>query len=300
MDFEEGLKKEPSELVARGLLGREREKRNVERNSNVNKQSVDVRVESINPELAKSYLAKMGKNRHVTQHHLMSLVRDMKAGRWVFNGDPIRFNGEKLIDGQHRLNALIQSGKTLEFVVIRQLPKDAFDTIDIGRRRSTADYLGMAGHHYPQRLSSAARWYLAYKRYQNFGSHEPITNNEKLEIVKEVPQLATYVQGYTAGGRPPLPMSAAMLATCHLLFWERAKAPADEFMDGVVTGLELKSGDPRATARNWVIRRPRVRHGSYNPFTVEAGNLLIRAWNAWRGGEQLVKINPMKEPPIIK
>ncbi len=90
---------------------------------------VDVRVESINPELAKSYLNKMGKNRHVTQHHLKTLVRDMKAGRWVFNGDPIRFNGEKLIDGQHRLNALIESGKTLDFVVIRQLPKEAFDTM---------------------------------------------------------------------------------------------------------------------------------------------------------------------------
>jgi hypothetical protein len=30
------------------------------------------------------------------------------------------------------------------------------------------------------------------------------------------------------------------------------------------------------------------------------GNLLIRAWNAWRAGEQLVKIQPAKEPPIIK
>jgi hypothetical protein len=63
---------------------------------------------------------------------------------------------------------------------------------------------------------------------------------------------------------------------------------------------DMKGGDPRHTARNWIIRRPKIRHGRYNPFTVEGGNLLIRAWNAWRGGEQLVKIQPMKEPPIIK
>jgi hypothetical protein len=264
------------------------------------KDKIDVQIESISPEKAKLYLAKMGKNRHVTQHHLMGLVRDMKGGRWIFNGDPIRFNGEKLIDGQHRLAALIQSGKTLDFVVIRQLPKEAFDTIDIGRKRTTADYLGMEGHHYPQKLSSAARWYLAYKRYQNFNTHEPITNNEKLAIIREVPQLSSYVQAYSTSGRPPIPLSSAMLATCHLLFWERVKGPADEFMDGIVTGLELKIGDPRHTARNWIIRRPKIRHGRYNPFTVEGGNLLIRAWNAWRGGEQLVKIQPMKEPPIIK
>jgi hypothetical protein len=239
-------------------------------------------------------------NRHLTYHHLKSLIRDMKAGRWVFNGDPLRFNGKNLIDGQHRLNALILSNQTLDFVVIRDLPKGAFDTIDIGKKRTTADYLGMQGLHYPQKLSSAARWYLAYKRYQNFNTHEPITNNEKLEIVKEIPQLATYVHGYSVGGRAPINMSPAMLAACHQLFWEKAKGPADEFMDGITAGLELTSGDPRYTARQWIIRRPKVLRFTTTRFTVEAGNLLIRAWNAWRAGEQLVKINPMKEPPIIK
>jgi hypothetical protein len=261
---------------------------------------VDVQIESINPEIAKKYLAQMGKNRHLTQFHLGGMIRDMKAGRWIFNGDPIRFNGDKLIDGQHRLTALIASGKTFDFVVIRQLPKEAFETIDIGRKRTTADYLSMEGHHYAQKLSSAARWYLAYKRYQNFGTHEPITNNEKLAIVAEVPQLASYVNSYNLGGRAPVQMSPAMLATCHLLFWERAKGPADEFMDGITSGLELKAGDPRYTARQWIIRRPRAERHTTSRFTVAAGNLLIRAWNAWRAGEQLVKINPMKEPPIIK
>lgn len=263
-------------------------------------QKVDVRVESINPELAKSYLTKMGKNRHVTNHHLMTLVRDMKAGRWIFNGDPIRFNGDKLIDGQHRLNALIASGKTFDFVVIRQLPKEAFDTIDIGRKRSTADYLSISGHHYPQKLASAARWYLTYKRYQNFGSHEPLSNTERLAVVAETPQLDSYVQAYSIGGRPPIPISPSMLAVCHLLFWEKNRAAADEFMDGIITGVDLKAGDPRNTIRNWLIRRPKAARSGTNRTTVEAGSLLIHAWNLWRAGETLVKVNPLREPPIIK
>jgi hypothetical protein len=264
------------------------------------KGPIEVSVELIDPELAKFYLGKLARNRHVTRFHVMGLARDMKNKRWVFNADPIRFNGEKLIDGQHRLNGVIDSGTTQEFLMVRGLPKGAFDTIDTGRRRSTSDYVSIEGHQYPLSISSAARWYLAYKRYQNFSTKEPITNLEKLEVIRQTPQLVQYVQGYAHGGRPPLKVSVAMLATLHLLFWERAKGPADEFMDALVTGAELKSGDPRITVRNWIIRRPLVRHGRYNPFTVAAGNLIIHAWNLWRSGEKLVKINPLREPQVIK
>jgi hypothetical protein len=266
----------------------------------MNKAKVDVRIETINPEVAKSYLAKSGKNRHITKDHLDGLVRDMKNDQWVFNGDPIRFNGDKLIDGQHRLTALIQSGKTFDFVVVRELPREAFDTIDIGKKRTTADYLSIAGESYSHLLAPAARYYLAYKRYQNLNTKEPITNADKLNIIRATPQLASYVHGYASSGRLPIKVSVSLLAALHLLFWEKNRAAADEFMEGFIRGSDLANRDPRLPARNWIIRKPPLRGGPYIPWRIAIGNLIIRAWNAWRSGETLVKVQPMKEPPIIK
>jgi hypothetical protein len=259
----------------------------------------DIQIETIDPEKAKAYLATQTKNRHVTDFHLMSLVRDMKNGRWHFNGDPIRFDkAGKLIDGQHRLNAVILSGKAQKFVVMRDLPNEAFDTIDTGRKRITADYLSMAGHHYPQVVSSAARWYLAFKRFGNFASKEPITNQDKLAAIAELPDIVSYAHGYAT--QRTLKMSPAMLASVHILLREKVKGPADEYMDGVITGLELKSLDPRYTVRQWIIRRPVSITGKVNRFTVAAGNLLIRGWNAWRSDERLLKVQPMRDLPVIK
>jgi hypothetical protein len=91
-----------------------------------------------------------------------------------------------------------------------------------------------------------------------------------------------------------------MFAALHVLFREKSKAAADEFMETIMTGLDVKSGDPRYTARQWIIRRPRTTKGVYNSFTVQAGYILIRAWNAWRAGEIRKEFEPVKEIPTIK
>lgn len=247
------------------------------------KPNVDVSIETINPGKAEEYLKLTTRNRHITAHHLAGLVNDMKNNRWVFNGDPVRFNGNTLIDGQHRLTAIVKSGRTQEFVVIRQLTKEAFDTIDIGRRRKTSDYLSMDGKHYPQTLSSASRWIIAYRKYKNFGTHEPITHKEKMEVIAATPLLENYVNAY-AGGRLEIRMSVAMVCALHILFHDKHSKQADEFMDGLTSGLELTSIDPRYIARQWIVRN---RERTTNVFTREAGNMIVNAWNHFRGGEPM-------------
>jgi len=72
---------------------------------------------------------------------------EMTTGRWKVNGDTIKFDDQgRLIDGQHRLMAAIQAGLTLTSFVARGLDADdAFATLDVGARRSTADYLRYHG-----------------------------------------------------------------------------------------------------------------------------------------------------------
>lgn len=69
-------------------------------------------------------------------------VKEMKEGRWMFNGDTIRFdwNGN-LIDGQHRLEAIKETGLPQDCIIVEGLNPECAQTIDIGHKRSVEDYL---------------------------------------------------------------------------------------------------------------------------------------------------------------
>lgn len=68
-------------------------------------------------------------------------AREMTEGRWCSAvTDAIGFTttGE-LVNGQHRLSAVVESGVTVRFFIARNVPKEAFAYIDIGARRSISD-----------------------------------------------------------------------------------------------------------------------------------------------------------------
>jgi len=84
----------------------------------------DMKVEKITPEKAKEYLKKNVNNPRGTNSLNLGTVRAladaMSAGLWELNGEAIEFDSNGFLkNGQHRLAAIIKSGKTIETVVIR-------------------------------------------------------------------------------------------------------------------------------------------------------------------------------------
>jgi hypothetical protein len=86
----------------------------------------------VTPEIAKSYLKRNVKNRNLNFNHVKKLAQEMKSGRWVLNGVPIQFNDKgELINGQHRLNAIVFAGIAVQLLIISGVSDPrAFDTID--------------------------------------------------------------------------------------------------------------------------------------------------------------------------
>lgn len=101
---------------------------------------ITVKVEFIGPETAKMYLAAMVSNYRTKRRiHVEQYVRKIETGQWNEGASVIRFdiNG-KLIDGQHTLEAIIQSGVAATVVVIRGMVNaDGVDS-GLGRRGSDA------------------------------------------------------------------------------------------------------------------------------------------------------------------
>lgn len=103
----------------------------------------------ITPQMAAHWLENNFRNRPVKEDVVIAYARDMSIGDWVSTHQGIAFNDrDELIDGQHRLLAIIRSGMTIRMMVTFGLPSiirgremTTMDAVDRGATRSVADQL---------------------------------------------------------------------------------------------------------------------------------------------------------------
>lgn len=103
----------------------------------------------ITPDMAGEWLRNNFRNRPVSDDVVKSYARDMASGQWVATHQGIAFNDrDELIDGQHRLLAIVAAGITVRMMVTFGMPSEiegspmtTMDAVDRGRPRSVADQL---------------------------------------------------------------------------------------------------------------------------------------------------------------
>ena len=99
-------------------------------------------IETITPETAQSYFQKNIKNRPIKMGAVDALARDIKNGSFVITHQGIAFdtNGN-LVDGQHRLLAIISAGIPVQMMVTRGLEPDTKLVVDRGEARTMRDVM---------------------------------------------------------------------------------------------------------------------------------------------------------------
>ena len=105
---------------------------------------MQITTETITPEIAAEYLKHNTNNRNIRTSHVEYLSNAIKRGEWVLSHQGIAFNEHGvLIDGQHRLQAIIKSGIAVQMLVSRNVGSDVFKVTDGHARRSYGDILHM-------------------------------------------------------------------------------------------------------------------------------------------------------------
>ena len=101
-------------------------------------------IMEVTPELAKAFLQKNTSNRAKRGRWISDLANMIQRGEWVTTHQGIAFaeNG-KLLDGQHRLEAIVLANKPVKMMVAINVPDDAFKVLDSGVKRTLADLTGM-------------------------------------------------------------------------------------------------------------------------------------------------------------
>ena len=100
---------------------------------------------SVTPKVAEYMLRNNKNNRNVSKWRVALYAEEMKRGAWKLNGETISINKNgELLNGQHRLLAVIKSGCTVEMAVAFDVDNDVH-LFDRGRTRSVTDQMKMDG-----------------------------------------------------------------------------------------------------------------------------------------------------------
>lgn len=157
-------------------------------------EKITAKVETITPEIAKTMLGENVNNRRISRDNVNLFAREIRNGEWRFNGEAIKFGKDgRLLDGQHRLLAVIAADKPLTTLVIRGLEDETQQTMDSGKTRTLGDVLTLRGEKNSTQLASLARAvYLADQLGMEAAAQNDLkpTRGEIISFIDQTPQLA--------------------------------------------------------------------------------------------------------------
>lgn len=238
-------------------------------------------IVTITPRDAAQWLKANQHNRPVVRSHVHFLAKELIAGQWQLNGQPIVVSdGENILDGQHRLLAIIESGIEMRTLVIYGISQDAFKTIDTGKVRTSADALALYNpkDHHHKDVASAVRW-LQRMEAQFYGNVTKMSNTDVLEYVARYPSIqnaAEYVASLPKEGRP---LSLACGTALCEFFSRRDADLALVFIRNLYTGENLVATSPEYILRAMLARDATQLRRLPSEIRMK---MAVKAWNVRR------------------
>ena len=250
--------------------------------------SVKAAVEFITPETAQDLLgSNVQHQRSISKTNLTKIESDLLNDRFKLNGEPIIVGSSgKLLDGQHRLCACLNTRKSFWSVVVRGIDEEFFHIINIGKTRSLADVLKIAGEVNCSNLACALVRVVQYIRDPStvgMGTHSPVSASEAMDTLAMMPRIRDSVAAncFIYSGEI---ISCGRIAWLHCLAHEECPNEAPEFFTKLQTGEGLSSDNPIYQLR---VRMMADKQSNAKLQTREVLALLIKTWNAYIKGEKM-------------
>jgi hypothetical protein len=252
-------------------------------------------IENITPEIAKRYLSTNADHqRKPTMTHQLHLRQQMEKGQWMMTGEPIIFDSNGcLVDGQHRLRALIDAKMDFEFVVIRGVSPESFVAMNRGKQRSNGNVLEIKGVSNANNIAACVAGVLNYRRALKSNSGKGGSLNSYIrpsscEIVQEYDENSDlYHKAVIIGQRAKKKIKGSIPATISALAMIDAKRPVEEvehFWGLFESGEGLFKGDPILVFRNRM-EENNISKSKLSGYLVMM--IAVKAWNAYRENKSI-------------
>lgn len=259
------------------------------------------RVQSISPAKASEMLVANTANRPLTKGKVREFAAAMGRGEWLVTHQGIAFDVDGLlVDGQHRLAAIIEADLPVEVTVFTDVPKGTFDVLDTGKRRNAADVLAIEGEKSATMLAAMVRTVFLYENRPDAnwtGGSASVTNHQIVQALEQHPKLREFLsRGEQIAANTGMIKSAAG-AGSYLVWQANKRADLEPWFDGIIEGAGLAKGDSRLAFRRVMLADARKRAGQVmrRRDTREHVALYVKAFNAWATGER--PLPPLKFAP---
>lgn len=242
---------------------------------------------SVSPDFAAPLLMRNEVNRNIRPRVVDMYARDMVRGNWLITGESIKISSTgKLLDGQHRLSAVIKSGCTIDMLVVTELDESSQSVMDTPLRRQTGDMLHMRGEVSGTLLVACTRVAIAYENKEaTLGSNTVISNSEIYEWIDLNPEIREAVAIATRHGKK-LMCPPSLVAFSSWLIWKSVRNwyEIDDFWTAAASKVGLSPGDPVIALTNRFALDRSQRKKIPRPALVSA---IVRAWNLRREGKTM-------------
>lgn len=237
-----------------------------------------IEIETITPEIAQVWLEKNTNNRAIRQMVVDRYADEMRSGAWKLNAETIKFSRDgTLLDGQHRLWAVVESKVTIQSFVARGISADALQTIDSGIARRLSDKLTFSGVKNPKATAQLVNCLSIYTGGR--GQLGLTANRARDLITKFSGGIEWAAQHVVIGGRSLFltPFWAA-LAFAH----KASPGIVESFATRTVAGIALAEHSPEYAIRSFL---------EHNRKATQIFGATLNAVFAAIQGRDLLKVN---------
>lgn len=254
----------------------------------------------VTPDQAGKWLEKPAKNRKVVQRRVSMYAAAMKRGDWMLTNQGIAIDEfGQLIDGQHRLRAIVEADVPIELLVIRAAPNKSQLVLDQGIKRAAHDQVGLReGWEVTTMHIAVAK--VMMQGMDGPGSQQRKIDSQDIQIVDRfyirhhkavewaVSQFNTraVIKGVTIAS------TIGPVARAH---YSHDVNVLHRFCEVLATGMADRKGDsPAVVLRNWLIagrekslsaRKGKDRYAIYKKTEI--------ALNAFLNGKQIERLSGM-------
>tara|TARA_B110000046_G_C12897899_1_gene357222 strand:+ start:40 stop:942 length:903 start_codon:yes stop_codon:yes gene_type:complete len=264
----------------------------------IKQTNLSVELTLVTPKLAENYLRFNNKNRKLSSNNLQFLVNEMKSDRFIENGEAIVFDKNGYLkDGQHRLGAILRSGKSFFIPIVRGVNPLAMGTYDTGKNRSSGDVLELNGFKYSALIS---KFIVSISKYSEnkckasnsssgFNRRDRLTNQQVLQYCElNYDWLKDIVSKLATTHKRSNPKVLGVSSICIIAYLIGGKRPSTEvynFINYLIGSLRIQG-----TSSNYLYEKlynARVNKESLNHYWVLG--MSIKAWNYYIDGNPSVR-----------
>jgi hypothetical protein len=247
-------------------------------------------IKEITPEYAKELLSMNHSNRRIKERVVNLYAKEMIKGEWKLTGESIKVSNKKrLLDGQHRLLAIMKANVSVKMLIIFGLEDDIFNVLDTGSNRNATDVISIRGiNNNAGLVGSVCRFVINFnKGIYSSKENTPdtkVTNKDILNFLNENENIIDMSNQLKKDCSKFKLLPLSMLCGMYFVLQKINTLDCDLFFNSFISGLDLKEESPIRIFRERLIRdqinKTRL---TYKEKVI----LFIYAWNNFRKGKSI-------------